>query len=341
MRYFSGSLKSPTYRVIVGRFSQQSNMIKRIEDKLIWEGILKPKYQKGKKSIVMYHGVDKIENRSFNARFFSARNFEKHLKYYKKYFNVVSLADYFDNRNLDESKVNIAITFDDGYANNLKYAVPLLEKYAIPATFFITGLNTKEDILWADLVDICSCYISTKEVCFNNHQFSQDDQGKFPALKDYIKKNRFMGTDHFEELKNELLSLSKVNFSDAELVDYWKLLSPEEIKTMSNSSFVNIGSHGFYHNNLGNIELSYARDEILRSKEYLESLTQYEICSIGYPDGNYSKELREEALNLGFKNQCAVDYQFEEDKTLTYIENRIGLYPISTTHYINYQIQKF
>jgi hypothetical protein len=59
-------------------------MIDRIKNKLIWEGLYKPKYQKGKKCILMYHGIDQVENRLFNDRFFSADNFEEHLKFYKK-----------------------------------------------------------------------------------------------------------------------------------------------------------------------------------------------------------------------------------------------------------------
>ena len=54
-------------------------MIDRIKNKLIWEGLYKPKYQKGKKCILMYHGIDQVENRLFNDRFFSADNFEEHL----------------------------------------------------------------------------------------------------------------------------------------------------------------------------------------------------------------------------------------------------------------------
>lgn len=118
-------------------------------------------------------------------------------------------------------------------------------------------------------------------------------------------------------------------------------MSPEEISRIGKSKFIEVGSHGFYHNNLGNIDLNYAIEEITRSKQYLESLIQKEITSIGYPDGSYSPSLVKEALKLGYKYQCAVDYRFENDEHIPYLCNRLGLYPTSSIHSINYQIQKF
>ena len=82
-------------------------------------------------------------------------------------------------------------------------------------------------------------------------------------------------------------------------------------------------------------------DEIVKSKEYLESLTQYEVDSIAYPDGSYSQRLLDEAISIGYRYQCAVDYRFLEDESLPHLHNRLGLYPPCTEHYINYKIQAF
>ena len=92
-----------------------------------------------KNLILMYHGISLSKNNPFNSRHTYIKDFEKQLIYLKKHTNIVSIKDYF-KENFHPTKINVAITFDDGYLNNFKYALPLLEKYKIPASFYCTCL---------------------------------------------------------------------------------------------------------------------------------------------------------------------------------------------------------
>jgi peptidoglycan/xylan/chitin deacetylase (PgdA/CDA1 family) len=75
--------------------------------------------------------------------------FEKKLQFLRRYTNVVTLDDYFSGR-LSYEKVNVVITFDDGFKSWISYAVPLLKKNNLPATFFISsgfvGRTKEEEI---------------------------------------------------------------------------------------------------------------------------------------------------------------------------------------------------
>ena len=141
------------------------------------------------KLVLMYHGIDLTENRKFNGRFFSLKNFEAQLKYFKKNYNILSLENIMNDECLIKDKLNIAITFDDGYVNNFTYAYPLLEKYQTPAHFFITGFNAsqaKTKILWGDLVDITEKFIKT-DLSIWGKTFHNNNGYK--ALKEWIRKN--------------------------------------------------------------------------------------------------------------------------------------------------------
>jgi hypothetical protein len=109
--------------------------------------------------------------------------------------------------------------------------------------------------------------------------------------------------------------------------DYWKLMSNEEISECGNSQFIEVGSHGFLHNNLGTISLDSATREMSDSKKYLENLTQKQIVSIGYPDGSYTRETLDAGEQLGFLYQTAAEgFLFTEDETDSRIRDRKGIY---------------
>jgi peptidoglycan/xylan/chitin deacetylase (PgdA/CDA1 family) len=73
--------------------------------------------------------------------------FEAHLRFLKRYTNVVSLVDYFSGRLVSE-KINVVITFDDGYKSWVSHALPILKQLELPATFFVSsgfvGLSNAE-----------------------------------------------------------------------------------------------------------------------------------------------------------------------------------------------------
>jgi peptidoglycan/xylan/chitin deacetylase (PgdA/CDA1 family) len=73
--------------------------------------------------------------------------FKANIYFLKRHTNVVSLDDFFSGR-LSSKKINVVITFDDGYKSWLTHAVPVLKELGLPATFFVTsgfvGLS-KED----------------------------------------------------------------------------------------------------------------------------------------------------------------------------------------------------
>ena len=68
------------------------------------------------------------------------RMFERHMRYLKERYRVISLeeaiANLKDNKCIDCDSV--VITFDVGYEDNFLEAVPVLKRYDLPAAFFLT-----------------------------------------------------------------------------------------------------------------------------------------------------------------------------------------------------------
>ena len=72
--------------------------------------------------------------------------FERHLQWLNEHCRIVSFADLIGQANVGPTdKTVAAITFDDGYDDNYSHALPLLLRYRIPATFFITAGFVERD----------------------------------------------------------------------------------------------------------------------------------------------------------------------------------------------------
>jgi peptidoglycan/xylan/chitin deacetylase (PgdA/CDA1 family) len=129
--------------------------------------------------------------------------------------------------NISQTELFIAISFDDGYADNLYVAAPLLAERGIPFTVFIA---------------------------------------------------------------TDLIQKSEKGF-----------LTPSELKELSITPGVTIGSHGHTHTNLtlcGNREL---RSEIEDSKRYLEDLLGIPITKFSYPYGLADMRVRDAVENAGYE----------------------------------------
>ncbi len=105
--------------------------------------------------IFLYHRVDAIKN---DPHFLSVSpsNFRRQLEYIKNTYEVVPLKVLVDNlRNGKSIEKQVAITFDDGYVDNLFNALPILEELKVPATIFITSgmVNSKKVFDWDNAIN--------------------------------------------------------------------------------------------------------------------------------------------------------------------------------------------
>ena len=86
--------------------------------------------------ILMYHSI------AHSKAFFAVRpaDFEKHMRLLKESgFECLQFSKLAERLAAGESvKKTVCVTFDDGYLDNYETALPILRKYGIPATIFVT-----------------------------------------------------------------------------------------------------------------------------------------------------------------------------------------------------------
>lgn len=275
--------------------------------------------------LLIYHGVVPKANKKINSRFISTQEFERQLIYFKKHFHLLRLDEYFEGAK-DENKLSLSLTFDDGYLNNLNVVLPLLEKYQIPAAFFITTIReTEYSYLWADLLDL-HWHTGPKSILFSNLTYRKKRNGYWSeqgSLKALLKSSDWNLKKSFCDfvLANNQFIIEK------HLFPYFQLMNEEEIQQLSSSPLVTIGSHGLYHNCMAEVPRNEAKIALEKSKHYLEKLSKREIEYFAYPDGSYNAELIQLAKDVGYTKQVVVDYLQPDDANNPMLSNRFGINP--------------
>lgn len=253
--------------------------------------------------VLVYHGICKTEATKFNARFLSVAQFEKQVIKLKHYYNLISFDDY-KARKLSTDKLNVMLTFDDGFKNNIELAIPILLKHQVPAVFFITTVEDVPRYLFNDVLDVFSA-IGPDKVKIGGVNFLKkrsyihyryfDADGKMMAQV-------FQSTNQKErkEIMDQIFAIvSAENFRlHSEFLD---LMNDKELKTIASTSFMSLGGHGLSHVDLSEVSSTEVKTEIFRGKEKLEDITGTSCEAFAFPYGNYTNETLDLCKEAGYK----------------------------------------
>jgi len=267
----------------------------------------------------MYHGFtesrtkggfENVENSHLDVD-----KFEKQIKFLKKYYNSISLPYLLQLLKSKKKlpKNPVILTFDDGYESNYKYAFPILKKYNIPASIFITTnfVNDRE-ILWMDRIEYAlnKTQLESVRLKILGETITVNEMTESAKIK-LLKKVKVLikngPQDKIEENVNNIIESLKVNsFDPASLPDIYSPLNWQQINEMLDSTLISIGSHTCSHVILSKCTESRLSEELVKSKKIIESSIGA-ICDLFcYPNGqkadfneNTKKYLKESGYQCG------------------------------------------
>ncbi len=306
------------------------------------------KYSSKKFIILNYHGVVPNPNTSISVNHKSVIEFEKEIKYFRKYFQIIHLEELMQkhqNKTFGKNKY-LAITFDDGYENNYKFAYPILKKYKIPATIFIVSENIdSNEPIWYDVIDVLKEHISNTEnresinkiltkynLHLNQNWNASDLKNSLKKTVPSIKKN----------IINDIIkmqSIPKDAFSGNE--EYWKIINSKQIKEMVESGLISFQSHTHTHPNLDEIPADITSNEIATSKNIIQSITGVDVNSIAFPDGAYNDEVKKICYLSGYSYCYSVNSRLKSDLTDDKILNRFSISNTTTAESILFHVSKY
>ncbi len=175
----------------------------------------------------------------------------------------------------------VALTFDDGYKSALEIAAPLLERYNIPATVFVTSgrLGADTDYEWEGLAHYIAGHdhIAVGPFWAATKTLAQK-QAAYRKLTRLVRGGHEMWHGHL----NEFFSAQGM---DVPSLIREKFLDAQGVKALAQSPMIEVGGHSVSHANLAQLDEEQAFNEIVQNKTDLEELLGREVSSFAYPYG--------------------------------------------------------
>jgi glycosyltransferase involved in cell wall biosynthesis/peptidoglycan/xylan/chitin deacetylase (PgdA/CDA1 family) len=265
-----------------------------------------------KTKILAYHSINTQPN-SMQGMVQNVKNFEHQMRYLKDNFRVISLTDLCrllkNGKGLPKNSV--VITFDDGYRDNYLNAYPILRKYKLPATLFLTThpVETQEPLFFDAL---CYGIFTTLQKIVNFQDLGLSKyllDKKILQLKAIKEINNFSKQMTFQEKSRFLHILSdrlKVDFEELKAMRLY--LSWDEVMEMSRDG-IEIGAHTKTHTQLASMPDEELQSEILDSRDIIEKRLGEKVFSFAYPFGStidFDHRTKEVVKNAGFECACSL-----------------------------------
>ncbi len=243
--------------------------------------LLSPSGGRARLAILTYHKVMQ-ESDPLQADEPDARMFDQQMSWLAQNFQVLPLPDAVDRlrRGALPSRA-VSVTFDDGYANNLDVALPIMKRHGIAATVFVAIDAVQRGVMWNDLV------IEAVRHCKSDAHLARagfeglsvaDDKARARCVEELLKKLKYLPlAERWERAARLFREL-------ADAAPPRLMMTPEMVKQLGQAG-VDIGAHTVNHPILMKLDDDAARTEIVDSWRWVKDVTGAAPRSFAYPNG--------------------------------------------------------
>jgi peptidoglycan/xylan/chitin deacetylase (PgdA/CDA1 family) len=175
-----------------------------------------------------------------------------------------------------------AITFDDGYKDNLNVAVPVLSSLKAPATFFIAtkyidGVGIFDDRIVQSVFETIQVSLDASQLGLGILHLDTT-RNKQISINRVLEKLKYLSLDERESATNFLVS----KLVDAEPLN--SMMNPAEIQRLV-SSGMSLGSHSHAHAIATTLTDEAFESDLVTGLDVLEKISGVRPKIFAYPNG--------------------------------------------------------
>ena len=253
-------------------------------------------------NVLLYHRVENLET-SYSI-IVNEKNFEDQLKYICTNYKVLRCDE-------DWSGVNqksVALTFDDGYVDFYSKAYPLLKKYNVPATVFVStgGIDNDNEFWWDELENILNQSSLPDVIRTRKKEFLVRDYNNRSELIMNIREEIISNTYRLRD--EEMICLKNQVNKDLKNRPQYRTMNTKELRDIAKDPLITIGAHTINHIRCDIESESEQIKEIEKSKIKLEEIINKEVDLFAYPNGNIGSKTRSILRKLDFSRAFTCEH---------------------------------
>ena len=227
--------------------------------------------------ILLYHRVVDLPVDPF-CMAIAPEDFDEHLRIIKADYEPLGLSELADA--VREGRVprgGVVVTFDDGYADNLEIAKPMLESHGVPATVFVaTGYVGAAREFWWDELERLLPEVSR--------------EGQLMELQWKLRHSTA------EQIDTALEQLRERTWEGVRASH--RPLTVEQLRSLTSGALIEVGAHSRHHANLAGSTPESQREELEGSRSDLEGWLGQPVRGLSFPFGRRNRDYSSRTVRI-------------------------------------------